>query len=212
MVKKYLRRYTDVLALISILSKREITVLDPSNWDDKNDSRFLALYKEKKRLKSVLALCFTEADETHHHWGAAPGSPSRVCIRFDRSLLLKAVNKQTGVRTGRMHYRTIDEMRKLKEKLDIEDLPFFKRSAFQDENEFRIIYESTTDELKSLPIKIPLESMTRITLSPWMPPALFASVKDVLKGINKDAGLKIYRSTLTNNEEWYKCGRKATPR
>jgi Family of unknown function (DUF6152) len=42
--KNYLRRYTDIPALISLLSERKITLLDPASWDDKNDSRFLALY------------------------------------------------------------------------------------------------------------------------------------------------------------------------
>jgi hypothetical protein len=212
MVNSYLRRYTDISSLISILCNREITLLNPSNWDDKNDSRFLALYKRNKHLKSVLALCFTEADDTYHHWGPASGNSSRVCIRFDTSLLLEAVRKQPDVRTGRVLYRTIKEMLKLKDNLKTEDLPFFKRSPYQDEREFRIIHESSTEELDSLPIPIPLKCITRITLSPWLPVALYPSLKSVLRGINEDTKLKIYRSTLTSNEDWYRCGRRAHPR
>jgi hypothetical protein len=81
----YLRRYTDIPALISVLSERKITLLDPASWDDKNDSRFLALYKDKEKLQSVLALCFTQTDEMYHHWRVFANGSAGVCIRFDRS-------------------------------------------------------------------------------------------------------------------------------
>jgi hypothetical protein len=61
----HFRRYTDLPSLIQILTNRKITLLDPATWDDKNDSFFLSTYKEKKKLKSVLALCFTSASETY---------------------------------------------------------------------------------------------------------------------------------------------------
>jgi hypothetical protein len=38
MSEDYLRRYTDLTALIYLLHQRKITLLDPSSWDDKNDS------------------------------------------------------------------------------------------------------------------------------------------------------------------------------
>ena len=61
---KFLRRYTNLPALLYLLRERKITLLDPASWDDKNDSYFLSLYHQKKQLKSVLALCFTPAFET----------------------------------------------------------------------------------------------------------------------------------------------------
>lgn len=61
------KRYTDLPSLIQILMNRELTLLDPSSWDDKNDSYFISTYKEKKQLQSVLALCFTKKSETYHH-------------------------------------------------------------------------------------------------------------------------------------------------
>lgn len=56
---EYLRRYTDLTSLMYLLHKRKITLLDPASWDDKNDSHYLTLYKEKRKLRSVLALCFS---------------------------------------------------------------------------------------------------------------------------------------------------------
>jgi hypothetical protein len=36
-----------------------------------NDSlTVLTQYKEKRKLKSVLALCFVQTDERYHHWSA----------------------------------------------------------------------------------------------------------------------------------------------
>jgi hypothetical protein len=90
--KKYLRRYVDLPALIYLLSERKITLLDPKSWDDGNDSYYLALYREKRNLKSLLAVCFTQTTETYHHWRVFAGGSSGVCIRFKRTKLLKAID------------------------------------------------------------------------------------------------------------------------
>jgi hypothetical protein len=211
-IKPYLRRYTDISALISLLCKREITLLDPSSWDDKNDSGLLAIYQQKKGLQSVLALCFTQADERHHHWGSTKGTSTGVSIKFDTSLLLKSVKKHVVLRCQPVTYLTMGDMGKRKKTLDIDDLPFLKRSSYKDENEFRIIYDSRTEKLKSLTIPIPLECITRITLSPWLPLALRPSLTQVLRSIEGCAKLNIYRSTLVQNETFLECGRSASKR
>jgi hypothetical protein len=63
-----------------------------------NDSYFLRLYREQQRLKSVLALCFTEATETYHHWRVFAPGPSGVCVAFKRAELLGVVTAIDGVR------------------------------------------------------------------------------------------------------------------
>jgi hypothetical protein len=35
----YLRRYTDIPALVYLLAERKITLVDPQSWDDANDSQ-----------------------------------------------------------------------------------------------------------------------------------------------------------------------------
>ncbi|MGB5081258.1 MAG: DUF2971 domain-containing protein, partial [Burkholderiales bacterium] len=121
----YLRRYTDIPALIYLLNERKITLLDPQSWDDSNDSHYLTLYKEKKKLESVLALCFTQAGETYHHWRVFADGSSGVCIRFKRPELLSAIKKQPGLRTRTVTYLTLEEIRD--KKPAIHDLPFLKR-------------------------------------------------------------------------------------
>lgn len=91
MTKVSYRRYTDLPALIHILTNRTLTLLDPSFWDDKNDSYFLATYKEKKELQSVLALCFTKESETYHHWRVFSSGASGACINFNPEQLETAL-------------------------------------------------------------------------------------------------------------------------
>jgi len=88
MNEDYLKRFTDIPALIYLLKQRAITILDPISWDDTNDSYYLTVYKEKKSLKTLLALCFTETSETYHHWRVFAGGSSGVCITFKREELL----------------------------------------------------------------------------------------------------------------------------
>lgn len=204
MTSRYLRRYTDLPALIYLLTERKLTLLDPRSWDDSNDSHYLGLYLEKKNLKSVLAACFTQADETYHHWRVfAPGSGG-VCIKFIRSRLIRALKNQPDLRTGPVTYLTLANLRD--ESVRVRELPFLKRYAFEHENEYRIIYESKANRLSKLDIDIPLFSIDRIMLSPWIHPDLSNKVKKIVRSIHGCSDLRIVRSTLINNEEWKRLG------
>ncbi len=207
MSTKYLRRYTDLTALIYLLSEQRITLLDPESWDDSNDSHYLALYKEKRNLKTVLALCFTETDETYHHWRVFGGGSSGVCIKFRRPRLLKAVEKEPGLKKRAVKYLKLAEISNMT--LNIEDLPFLKRYAFEHECEFRMIYESRATKVRKLDIAIPMSCIDKITLSPWIHPALFPHVKKLLRSIDGCSGLDIVRSTLIGNEQWKSLGEDA---
>jgi hypothetical protein len=206
-MKQPLRRYTNIPALIYLLRERKITLLDPASWDDKNDSYFLSLYRQKKDLKSVLALCFTPAFETYHHWRVFAGGSSGACISFDQAKLLKAVKKQVGVTAKAVRYLTLANIRDMKVKTAA--LPFLKRSAYEDEREFRIIHESSTNQYNSLDVTIPLACIERITLSPWIPAALSDHVKSTINEIDGCGSMKVYRSTLISNENWKALGESA---
>jgi len=47
-MKRFLRRYTDIPALIYLLRQRKITLLNPGTWEDKNDTHYLSIYKRRK--------------------------------------------------------------------------------------------------------------------------------------------------------------------
>ena len=202
------RRYTDLPALIQILTNRKLTLLDPSFWDDKNDSYFLATYKEKKELQSVLALCFTQESETYHHWRVFSSGTSGVCVNFDSEKLETAFTKAKGVKFQEVTYLSLKELRD--NRPTIADLPFVKRMPYKHEKEFRALWESESDKEFSLDVPIDISSITRITLSPWMHPSLRRNVVKLLKMIDGCKSIPIVRSTLIENTHWKSYGTSAT--
>jgi hypothetical protein len=204
---QFLRRYTDIPALIYLLTERQITLLDPASWDDKNDSYFLSLYLKKKSLKSMLALCFTQTSETYHHWRVFASGTSGVCIQFEQAKLLNLITNQSGTTVEAVQYLTLKDIRG--RKLKIGELPFLKRAAYGDEEEFRIIYESAIDDVKSLNIPIQLFCIDRITLSPWVSKNLSSHLRSTIRNIKGCKKLKIFRSTLIGNDSWKKLGEGA---
>jgi hypothetical protein len=208
MVDKPYLRYTELPPLFSLLRQRELTLLNPDSWDDRNDSAYIRLYREKQKLKSVLALCFTQASETYHHWRVFAPTASGVCIRFREAELKAAVRKVKGLRLQPVEYLTLNELRS--ERLARARLPFLKRFPFKPEHESRMLWESDKEERASLPVPISLDAISRITLSPWLHPALVDGVKAMIKSIPGCAGLRVYRSTLIGNHDWIEHGRQAT--
>jgi hypothetical protein len=207
-MRNFLRRYTNLPALIYLLREQKITLLDPETWVDTNDSSYMTIYKKKKSLTTVLALCFSQASETFHHWRVFADGASGICILFRRDDLLKALAGQSGVRHREVKYLKITDQKKVK--LKTNRLPFAKRYPYGDEKEYRVIYESkTADKIKSLDIPISLSCICEIKLSPWMPPALRSHVISTIRDIKDCDDLEIGRSTLISNERWKKLGEAA---
>ncbi|WP_431483644.1 hypothetical protein [Pseudomonas solani] len=207
MSERNLFRYTDLPSLIHILTSRSLTLLDPMTWDDKNDSNFISIYKEKCELASVLALCFTRASETYHHWRVFSPTSSGVRISFSEPELRKSIKKVNGLQLTDVNYIKLPDIRETTPKR--QDLPFIKRHPYRPESEVRLLWESKTEEKYSYPLPIELEAITRITLSPWLHPTLADSVKSILKNINGCKKIGIHRTTLINNSEWLKHGTAA---
>jgi hypothetical protein len=104
-------------------------------------------------------------------------------------------------------YRTLERMEA--REIKVSELPFLKRYAFKDEREFRIIYESKKEKIETFDIDIPLYVVDRVTLSPWLPRDLSASLKKMLRSIRGCGSLEISRSSLVNNEKWKQFGEAA---
>jgi hypothetical protein len=203
------RRYTDLPALLHLLKHRRITLLDPATWDDTNDSYYLLKYKEKRKLKSVLALCLTQAAETYHHWRVFSHGPSGVCIDFHKAELIAALESETGVSVRPVDYRKMRIDQKQVAPPKVSELPFLKRHGFVAEDEVRAVYESSIKTIKFLDISIDLRSVRRITLSPWLNQRLKPPVMDAIRAIPGCSDLDVRRSTLVGNTEWKKLGDKA---
>jgi len=92
-----LHRYTNLAATIHLLQTRQITLLNPATWDDRNDAYFMAEYKRHKKAETVLALCFTAQNETYHHWRVFSHGTDGVRLEFDREPLVAAFKSQPDV-------------------------------------------------------------------------------------------------------------------
>ena len=201
-------RYTDLPSLIQILTTRQLTLLNPMTWDDKNDSAYVTIYREKSKLASVLALCFTRASETYHHWRVFAPTSSGVRITFNETGLRECVERVEGIQLNDVAYVKIDEHRTAPPHL--EQLPFMKRYPYHPEREVRLLWQSAREQRDALNLDIDLAAITKVTLSPWLHPALVDSVKAALRAIPGCEALTVHRTTLISNDEWLKHGEKAT--
>jgi len=195
-----LRRYTSLASLLALLQDRKLTLLSPAFWEDRNDAFYMSQYKTRKNLKTLLALCFSESDETYHHWRVFTHGADGVCIHFKREDLLKLL---PGLGAGKITYRKITDLPRFKPRL--EQLPFLKRQPFGDECEFRLIYEDPVQEMETKAFSIPLRVIARVTLNPWLPHPLSSAVKSAIKSTPGCSALKVYQTTLLENETWKKA-------
>jgi hypothetical protein len=197
--KKLLRRYTSLSALIQLLRGKELVLLSSSKWDDRNDAHFLSQYARRKNLGAVLAACFARVGETYHHWKVFSHGLDGVCIEFDEDRLRASLAAHTNLRFDDVQYRRLDELRRRPPPLD--RLPFIKRHPFRDEREFRVIYDSA-DPIDFKGFAIDLRCISRIILSPWSTKPLADAIKATIHDIDGCAKLRVYRTTLIDNESW----------
>jgi hypothetical protein len=197
--KKLLRRYTSLSALIQLLRSKELTLLSSSRWDDRNDAYFLSEYARRKKLGAVLAACFARAGETYHHWKVFSHGLDGVCIEFDEDKLRNCLRSHKNLSFGDVEYRKLDQIRRRRPKVD--RLPFIKRHPFRDEKEFRVIYDSG-DAIEFKGFAIDLACISRIILSPWSNKPLSDAIKATIRDIDGCAKLRVYRTTLIDNESW----------
>jgi hypothetical protein len=198
-----LRRYTSLAALLALLQDKKLTLLSPGLWEDRNDAFYMGEYKTKKRLQTLLALCFTESDETYHHWRVFTHGSDGVCIHFKREALLAALPIGHQLIAGPVTYRKINDLPRLKPRL--EQLPFLKRQPYSDECEFRLVYEDKKTEMETKGFALSVRTIARVTLNPWLSPPLAAAVKRAIKSTPGCATLKVYQTTLLENETWKKA-------
>lgn len=197
--RKILRRYTNIPSAINIIRHRAITLLPPSSWDDRNDRYMMEAYKRTSNLKTVLALCFAEGPETYHHWKVFTSGASGVCIEFDHDKLIRSL-PASSVTYSHMDYKAIRELDP--KQIKPEDLPFTKRSAFIDEKEFRIVFSSARNQLDTKDIPIPLNSIKRIVLNPWLNEQLAESVSEMFRNMAGGENLVIPQSVLIDSPSW----------
>src|ERR1039458_1037382 len=110
-----------------------------SVYPTSNVGTLVVQYKQRKKVKSVLALCFTMADETYHHWKVFTHGSDGARVTFRRKELLDVFAKIKDVRKRPVKYKRIKDV--LTFHPAITELPFLKRHPYRDEKEFRIVYD-----------------------------------------------------------------------
>lgn len=196
---KVFRRYTELSSLLDMLQRQAITLLPPSNWDDKNDQLMMTTYAKSMKLKTLLALCLTSRGETYHHWKVFTDKSNGVCIHFKQDGFKKAM-RSANVKVGKMQYLKLDELNPVIHRL--QELPFLKRFGFGDEGEYRAVYQNKDAEPELKRVNIDLDIIEKITLNPWMPTAIFETVRPIIKKLQQGANFDVAHSSLIDNRRW----------
>lgn len=198
--RPFLNRYTTLPVLLDILVRKKLVLLNPSTWEDRNDSHYLERYKAEKKLKTVVAICFSKNPETFHLWKIFSSGPAGVCIEFDKDLLVNPLKDEPGFLPKDVVYKLIKDVTRTRPL--IAEWPFIKRWPFRDEGEYRIIFQSKTEELPVKEVPIEIAWIKKVTLSPWMPTSVAQTVKQVIKSITECEKLIVEQSTLLETSTW----------
>ena len=205
--KQFISRYTSLASALQLGQTGHLTLLDPLTWKDKNDTQYLEAYSHLSGCRSVQALCFTSASETSHHWQAfAPGLDG-VRIDFKPDALRNDVSAQADLVFREVEYRDVSMAKQ--NARDVELLPFLKRRPYEQEKEIRLLFRSRHVSPPGYQLPISPRSISRVVLSPALPNALTSPVKDAVKAVSIFPNLKVYRSTLLENETWLRHVRQA---
>ena len=193
-----LMRYTTLPVLLDFLERKKLVLLDPKNWDDRNDSEVILGYKEKKGIKNLFALCFSYGPETIHHWKTFANGSSGCRIEFNAEKLMTIFEKE-GLMHGKVDYRKISDVKS--ESFELDHMPFIKRAPYACESEYRVLWEGDTKD-KVYEIDVPLDAINKITISQQMPEQIFKTIKVLLKEAFTDPGKRISQNTIYENTIW----------
>lgn len=193
-----LRRYTNLASALRILQTKKITLLSSDTWDDINDKRLIETYKEKKGFKSVLCLCFAEAEETYHHWKVFASGSDGICLVFDKEHFFNSLDKKVVHR--KVEYYSVKDLNEKQPELN--DLPFAKRSAYQPENEYRILWTSDTEDVHYKEFTFSSDAIARIIINPWVPSTLVNAITAAIHSLPDFKCLKVAHSKVIDGPAW----------
>jgi hypothetical protein len=205
--KNKLNRFTTLPFLLDMVINERLIFSNPENWDDKNDSKVLDIYKKKKykgkKGVKLFALCFLKDHETIHHWKSFADGISGCCIEFDKKNLTELLSKYEDVRFGSVIYKRLKDLGDGAIDECVNTIPFIKRWPYRFEKEFRVIWDGITNE-NSHEISIKgYNIVTKITLSPNLKESdpLFITIQKFLN--EHIPTVEINHSTVyENRKDW----------
>ena len=196
-----LNRFTTLPILIDLLEREKLVLIDPTTWDDKNDTSIIEIYKKEKNIRKLFALCFTHENETIHHWKTFADGISGCCIQFNKTKLIEQFQKIDNIRYDLVEYKKIIDINN--SNIVRKNIPFIKREPYKFENEYRVIWEGD-DDLAVFEIHISLDIIDKITFAYQMPEPVFQSVKKMVESRCPNLNSIINKSTIYENKEWIK--------
>jgi len=203
-------RYSNIAYIIDALARGEMVLLDPSSWEDKNDSQYIDLYRQYREVAGVFASCCTLSRETFHHWYIFGGSSAGAFIEYDRAELEACLEglKSGGhkLRYKPVKYLTLENVEK--STASLKNFPFLKRFGFQSEKEYRVIVETDDETMTSYPIPIPIDVIRRIVINPWLPKSVVSSLRERIRSIPGCDRLSVDHSRLIKSDRWIAAGIK----
>lgn len=206
-----IRRYTSISSAIDTLLRKELALLDPQAWDDRNDRYFMGLYKEKKGVGGLYAVCAAQCRETYHHWRVFTNTADGACIEIRRKPLEDWLSTLPSARFGPVDYLVLPKVEGLTTR-DVDRLPFVKRHGFAAEDEYRILVETQDAQQPALGIPLPIAWIARVHLNPWLPKTVSDSLKVALKSLPGCSKLPVLKSQLIDSSRWKQAGDRVVGR
>jgi hypothetical protein len=200
---KYLYRYTTLPFLLDLLLTKELVLLNPENWEDRNERATLRSYKEEVQASAIYVLCFTTTRETIHHWNSFAATTCGCRIEFNCQKLIESVKQVTAnIDYGVMEYKSVQALDHFK--TSKAKLCFTKRKAFDVEKEFRIVLnDNKSAQVNSKRIPIDLSCLKIVTITDRLPKETFQSIKTVIKSIpNQEHKFRISQADFFENSKW----------
>jgi Protein of unknown function (DUF2971) len=203
-----LRHYVGLSGLLHILTEKKIVLGEPSSWVDMNDRHVMKEYGAQKGYETVRAVCFAMGKETYHHWQTYSNDKEGACIEFKGAAIKKSLKEKKGFIIKPVQYKWVNggEGLRSSKDLNIDDVPFLKRKAFEAEAECRVVFVSKTkvDENPVI-IKIDTSWIVRVLLSPQMHSGKIDAVIAVINKIDGASGIKVEKSKVVENKTWMKA-------
>ena len=122
-----------------------------------------------------------------------------MCIEFDKANILKSLTDSKRVVHGPVDYVKVNDAKMYRDK--VARWPFIKRIPFQDEDEYRAIYEDP-DGIKFFEVSFDLKGINSIHFNPWIQRNVRESTEELIRGIQGCEHIKISQTTLLENRRW----------
>ncbi len=161
---RWLKKYTKLEHLQSILENNSLHLGKPKRWPDKNDSELIRLYSKESGFFETRATCLTAAADRYHFWVVFGECKHGVCLWFDRERFLKDLEGDETLIANQVQYMTLDEL----SQVNLDTIPFAKRQQYADEREFRVLRRYPIEGPDKDGVAFSTHSLRKIYLNPWL--------------------------------------------